>query len=358
MAPTDVSIPDAFALQIAASELLGSPLYAALLTDLKADYEAGGLTYELLHDRPELPLRDALVLRLMGAVHRIVLRGDAPVLAARYPSAGGDGSSVPVEDFLAVIRAHRDEVVDGLGQNVQTNEVARCTSLIVGFAEVARRTGLPLSMFEIGSSAGLISNWDRYFYDTGTSTAGDPASPLRFTGAWVEPFDLSGVTPVVWRRGCDVAPLDPTDPVAQRRLLSFVWPDQRQRFDRIRAALAIAAEHRPVVDRADAGDWLAEHLPNRPAGTAAIVFHSIVWQYLPPATKDLVRDVLRREGEAATHDRPVAWVRLEPAGAHADVRLTLWPGGTDEVLAFGTHHGGELRHPATDAPSVGHRGVG
>ena len=358
MAIPEPPLAMAVELQAVACARLGSPQYATLMWELKADYERRGDSYELLHDRPEAPIRDALVLRLLGAVHRIVLRGDAPALAARYASAGGDGASIALADFLAVIDAHRDEVIEGLGQNVQTNEVGRCAALVLGFAEVARRSGLPLAMLEIGASAGLISNWDRYWYDTGTSTAGDPESAVRFDDAWLDPFDVSGLTPVASRRGCDVNPLDASDPDARRRLLSFVWPDQAQRFERLRAALALAATHRPLVDRTDAGEWLAQSLPTRGAGTATIVFHSIVWQYLSRSTKDQMRAVLRDEGGRATVDRPLAWVRLEPAGEWADVRLTMWPGGEDEVLAVGTHHGAGLRRPAAgDGPSTGHVGI-
>ena len=113
----------AIELQALACARLGSPQYATLMWDLKADYDRGGDSYQLLHDRPEAPVRDALVLRLLGAIHRIVLRGDAPELAARYASAGGDGGPIALPDFLAAIDAHRSEIVEGLRQNVQTNEV-------------------------------------------------------------------------------------------------------------------------------------------------------------------------------------------------------------------------------------------
>ena len=50
-----------------------------------------------------------LALRLMGAVHRLVLRGDAPGLAAHYPSVGGSpGDAWP--PFVELLRDRRDEV--------------------------------------------------------------------------------------------------------------------------------------------------------------------------------------------------------------------------------------------------------
>ena len=48
-------------------------------------------------------------------------------------------------------------------------------------------------------------------------------------------------------------------------------------------------------------------------------------------------------GESATPDAPIAWLRMEPAGEMADLRLQLWPGGDDEVLADVGYHGRPIR---------------
>ena len=101
---------------------------------------------------------------------------------------------------------------------------------------------------------------------------------------------------------------------------------------------AIARAHPLVVDTADAGDWLAERLAvDAPEGVATVVFHSIVWQYLPAATKDAVRAALHDAGARADGDRPLHWLRMEPATReHADLRLTTWgrgaADGEDELL--------------------------
>lgn len=331
--------------QAQACEALGSAQYALLIRALVADLEAGGPTADLLEGRTDQPLRDAITLRLLAAVHRIVLRGDALGLADRYASVGGDNGPIDVQRFLDVVARHHDEVVEALGQNVQTNEVARCAGLVPAFAEVARSTGLPLTMLEVGASGGLISNWDRYHYECHGSAYGDPASAVRLGHNWADPFDLSGVTEVRSRRACDVSPVDVSDPAARQRLLSFVWPDQRERFTTLAAALNVALAHAPRVECADAGDWIGVHLPTRATGTATIVFHSIVWQYLARDTKDRLRSVLEHEGNRATADRPIAWVRLEPAGERADVRITTWPGGAERIIATCSYHGTDVRLP-------------
>ena len=48
---------------------------------------------------------------------------------------------------------------------------------------------------------------------------------------------------------------------------------------------------------------------------------------------------IKEAGERATAEAPVCWLRMEPAGEVADVRLRTWPGGADEVLATTGYHG-------------------
>src|SRR5262245_28914306 len=69
---------------------MGSPLYAHLLEHAAEDAATGGPVFALVEpfDAPNLRA-DALALRLMAAVHRLVLSGAAPRLAAHYPTAGG-----------------------------------------------------------------------------------------------------------------------------------------------------------------------------------------------------------------------------------------------------------------------------
>lgn len=340
---------DALRLQATACAGLGSPLYAAVLGVLAGDYDRQGVTWRLLADRPERPVHDALPLRVLGAVHRIVLRGDAPALAARYPSAGGDGRPVDATALLGTVEQFEAEIATQLSTPVQTNEVGRSAALAVGFADLARRWRLPLNLLELGASAGLNLNWDRYWYDTGTSTLGDPASPVRFEPTsepqvWDRdaPPDLRGGVAVAGREGCDAAPLDATDPADRARLLSFVWPDQRSRFERLRNALAIAADHPPDVTRADAGEWLTHRLAS-PRPGATVVYHSIVWQYLSEDTRRTLRVALRAAGVAASEQQPLAWLRMEPAGQVADLRVTTWPGGEERRLATVGYHGQHVR---------------
>ena len=136
---------------------LGSRLYSTLLRQAAEDVRAAGVCWAVLHDHHDDPPGSALALRFLGAVHRIVLQGQAPQLAACYPSAGGDSDcDDPWPPFHAVVQQQAAVLRKLVHRPVQTNEVGRCAALLGGFVEVARRTGLPLRLLEVGAAAGLI----------------------------------------------------------------------------------------------------------------------------------------------------------------------------------------------------------
>jgi len=305
---------------------------------------------------------DALILRFLGGVHRIVLEGRAPALAACYPSAGGHFDPAQPGDigdrFLTTIADHRDELVASLARPVQTNEVGRCSALLLGFLAVARDTGLPLRVLEVGASAGLNLRWDHYRYEGGEhgSAWGESSSPLRFRGAYIEPLpDLDVPAVVAERAGCDRSPIDATTDDGALTLRSYIWPDQLDRFVALDAALQLAPSVPVPLARADAGEWVEAQLASSRPGTATVVYHSVVWQYLPQETRRRVQHALERAGAVSTADDPVAWLRMEPGqdlGKSAEVTLTQWPGGHQRVVARAGYHGRPVRLRPNETPSA------
>ncbi len=333
--PTE--LPDVLAVQRVGCEQSGSHLYVRLIDAIVDDLAAGGPCAEVLCPHEHEPFATALPLRFLGAIHWLVLAGQAPRLARHYPSAGGSPGPGLVDDFLATVAGCRDEIEARIHRGVQTNEVGRSPALVGGFVEVARRSsGLPLRLLEVGASAGLNLHWDHYFYDTGSSQLGDPGSPVRFVGVWQGDAPRLDDVPVevAERAGCDRLPIDVTTVEGRRTLRSYIWPDEVARLDRLDAACAVAARVPAPVEAADLGEWVERKLASPAPGVATVVFHSIVWQYVSRPARDRMRGALRRAGSAATPDAPVAWLRMEPTGRApvADIRLTWWPGGQEQVL--------------------------
>ena len=93
------------------------------------------------------------------------------------------------------------------------------------------------------------------------------------------------------------------------------------------------------IDRAAAGEWLEEQLAQAQPGIATLVFQSLVLQYLDDHERARVRAAIEAAGAAATERAPLAWLRMEPGGELADVRLRTWPGGADALVARAGYHG-------------------
>jgi hypothetical protein len=329
---------------------LGSALYAGLLEAAAADTERGGPAWALLAGTEREPVRGFLPLRLLGSVHRLVLMGRLPDLAAVYPSAGGkvDLARAPAL-FLAALEDHAGEVRAHLDRPVQTNEVSRSAGLLGGFLLIARETGMPLALHEAGASAGLNLRFDRYRYVSGDWSWGDPRSPVRFEHVFADATPPAGIDlQVAARLASDRNPLDPRAEEDRLTLMSFVWPDQGDRFERLRAALVLAREDDVEVERAGAAEWAERVLAEPRPGIATVFYHSIVVQYLSAEDGARLHEAILAAGERATPAAPVAWLFLEPGEEEADVRLTVWPGGEERMIARAGFQGGPVRWLARD----------
>jgi hypothetical protein len=324
---------------------LGSPLYGNLLDGAAADVELGGPCATALEPHAQDSHGSALALRFMGAVHRLVLEGRAPQLARHYPSAGGTPDPATLwSDFLATVKQSMDSLPDLIELTVQTNEVGRAAALLGGWLSIARACGgLPVCALELGASAGLLMRWDHYRYEHRSGGWGDPASPVRLHHPWLgHAPDLSFNVDVAERRGCDLNPLDPTTETGRITLESYLWADQLERLTRLRAAIEVARRVPAVVDEADAPGWLAEQLTRRRRRAVTVVYHTIVVQYLSDAARAGVERLIHEAGGRASPDAPVAWLRMEPAGDAADVRLTIWPDGDEKLIARSGYHGADI----------------
>jgi len=293
------------------------------------------------------PLRGFLPLRVLGAVHERVLAGQSPELARFYPTLNGRPEWPAVwEAFRELVSAQRDALLPWLTSFPQTNEVRRCAGLLGGFLQIARESGLPLRLREIGASAGLNLAWDRYHYTLAPHRWGDPDSPVRIDAEWHGPAAAFEQHPEVESRaGCDLAPVRVEDAAQARRLEAYIWADQPERLAQLRAAIALAREDPPRIARESAAAWLERELRQPVRGVVTAVFHSSVWGYLAAEEQARVQALRAAAGARARPDAPLAWLSHEDEGGYGRVtlRLRLWPGGQSLALAEGHPHGRLVR---------------
>jgi len=329
----------AFAQQAAYCVQLSSPFTALLCTLFGERLDRSTMIGRRLLDWPgnPAPFGDALALRLCGGLHFLVRSGRVPGLAAFYPPA-------PLPQADALWRALQpilddDALAPWLDGPPQTNEVGRSAVLISGLLVAAARFGLPLRLYELGASAGLNLQLDKYRYDLGGLEIGGPAAPLSLRPDWTGAPPPEADLRIAGRAGSDLSPVPL--PEARERLIAYVWPEQAERLARLEAALAIAAADPPLLDRADAADWIETVLPLVPEpGVTRVVMHSVAFHYFPEATRKRVTAHIEAAGATARSDAPLAWLRYEeqPGDEHFSLRLRTWPGG-DQLLAWAHPHG-------------------
>lgn len=339
----EAEIRTAFAEQADWCRRLDGPFTARVCAALASVLDHSTATGRRVLDWPGVPFADALKLRLTGGLNALVRSGDLPGLAAHYPPhPPGDDAALAA----ALADALRDDrLLAWLDSAPQTNEVGRSGVLMPGLMVIAAEAHLPLALFELGASAGLNLRLDAYAYDLGGVRIGPVDALVRLKPGWTGTPPPSADVRVVARRGVDLNPIDVRNPAARDRLLAYVWPEQTARVERLHAALTAAAIDPAQVDRGDAAAWVEAHVAPV-EGRCGVVFHSIAFQYFPAETKNLIAAHMARAGGRATAAAPLAWLRYESedgGGKGITLRLTLWPGGEDRLLARAHPHGASVR---------------
>lgn len=322
---------EALRFQAEACADLGSPFMQRLCTMLAERLEPGApLTDRLFGWHGDLgPRGDSVPLRLAGALHALKLQGHSG-LAQVYPPHKLDDEALwnAVASALASEAAFIDRWIDS---PPQTNEVRRAACLIAAGHLLDERFGLPLSIMELGASAGLNLSWDRFALEAGGRRHGPEDAVLTLRPDW-RGLPLPAANPkVAERTGVDLNPVDARSEAGRLRLLAYLWPDQPERIALTEAAIGTVTA---PPDRDDAIDWLAERLTPKP-GLTRLVYSTIAWQYFPRAAQERGERLIRQAGAQAQLESPLAWFGMETDGQSpgAAMTLRLWPSG--ETLQLG-----------------------
>ena len=289
------------------------------------------------------PLADALPLRITGGIHALHLSGAAPELMPIYRGIPADDAAILTE----VMTGHEAALMPWLDSPPQTNEAGRSANFIAAMHWLAAQ-GLPakFACLEIGSSAGINLMLERYAYDRGGVASGPDDAAMQFAPEWKGAPPPDTPIEIASLKGCDVAPVDLTDPAQARRLKAYIWPEHTVRFDRMEAAIAAASERKPDLVKMNAADFVeAELAKPQESGTTRMLMHSIVWQYVPKDQQERVVAAMEAAGAKATRDKPLAWVSVEAdRTVHRHMlKVRYWPGGDEEVqLAWSHPHGADI----------------
>lgn len=338
-------IAQAFRDQAASCAALGSPFMARLMTLAADRLRPGTKVTDRIFGWPgdASPRADNLPLRLAGALHALKLEGKA--LIEVYPPRDVDDDRLwnAVEAEMA---EHAETILLWLDSPPQTNEVRRAAAILPALALLRSLHDAPVELLELGTSGGLNLRADRFLLRLPVGAVGDPASSVVLTPDWTGPLPPTALPRILRRAGVDLSPLDPARPEDELRLLAYLWPDQVERLERTRAAIAIARSEPADIARGDAGAWLERELVEDKPDRLRVVLHTVAWQYFPAETR------ARAEGAMNSVKGPLARIAMEyDGGDGAGVTLTTWPGGGVRNIARADFHGRWVTWCAEDVPA-------
>ncbi len=296
---------------------------------------------------------------LFAAVHRLLLGGEAHPLRQWYPDlAQGKAESLASigPAFTDFCRLHRPRIEQLIRTRMtQTNVIQRCSALLPGFGRVFEAGGkCPLSLIEIGCSAGLNLLWDRFFYVYSDVYSGAHSDAHGDGARWGDASSgvvvecevrgdsgvpgLPGEIPVAGRRGIDLHPIDLEDPEEELWLRALVWPDHAGRQERLTEAIGIARESPPSIERGDASAHLPRLLAEAPADTTLCVYGSHTLYQFPRESLIATLGAM----QTASRQRDLHFLSIESySPPWTELRWTQYSGGEREVrvLARCSPHG-------------------
>jgi len=336
-------VRESFRVQAELCEQFGSLFTARLIraveSELTSDTKTGNAV--LNWSGPPEAKGDALALRLAGALHSLVLDKISESLINVYPpntDVSDDMLRLAIRNTLV---DYDDYLLPWLQFAPQTNEVGRSAVLYLGLMDVARKTGLPLKLYEIGSSAGLNLALDHYQYEFATSKYGKVDSPIQLVPDWNGPQPDPANVVVSERYGCDIAPLDVKNREHKLRLRSYVWPDQDDRQNQLNVAIDLVSGLDMSIEKSDAASWVINNInKSTEEGYATVLMHSLTFCYLPSTDQKAITKHMNEIGANATKNAPVAWLSYELNDENkTELTLQYWPSGETALLAQVHPHG-------------------
>ncbi|MBU0669123.1 MAG: DUF2332 domain-containing protein [Alphaproteobacteria bacterium] len=327
------AVARAFANQVAYCRDNQAPITASVCEALHALLdgewgERGGAVMRRVRKWAGPPLADALPLRVAGGLHALQLAGAEPELRPIYEGLGPTDAAARI---AAALERHEAFLLPWLDGPPQTNEAGRSWGFAAAMLWLIGK-GLPprFALCELGSSAGINLMMDRYRFELGGVTAGPENAELQLAPEWRGPPPPQRSFEIVAARGCDVAPVDLTDPDQALRLKAYIWPEFTTRFARMDAAVALAVAAPPQITKCGAAEFLEQVLAQpQEAGVTRMVMHSVVWQYIQPGERARIEALMAEAGKRATPEAPLAWVSLEAdRDTHRhELAVRYWPGG-------------------------------
>jgi hypothetical protein len=274
-----------------------SRLYELLSLKISEDNEIIEMCAEAQNGQPVPNL-------LLGAVHYLLLKGKEHKLKEYYPSITNHPRKIDEDSFVYFkdfCKVYRDEIVSILKNKlVQTNEIRRCAYLYPIFSLIYSKAEKPLSLIEIGTSAGLQLLWDKYSYSYGTNEIyGDKNSSVHISSeirGENAPSFLPKCPPVESKSGLDLHICDLRNSEDYLWLKSLIWTEHQERLELFESAARCFKENPVELLEGDGVALLTDVVETIPKDTSICIFHTHVANQIPEDIKYELLEKVKKIG--------------------------------------------------------------
>lgn len=241
---------------------------------------------------------------LFGVVHSMLLKGKEHDLRNYYSSIVDHPQEV--EDSFPHFRdfclSFRQALIPLLQDKiVQTNEVRRCAYLYPSFCFIYSQIKKPLSLIEIGTSAGLQLLWDLYGYSYGDDLRYGHSSSDVVISSEIrgnnKPFLLPDSPPVALRFGVDLHVNDLSNSEDYLWMKSLIWPEHKERVELFNKAVNLLKNKSINLIEGDGIAFLPDITSQIPEDTAICIFHTHVANQIPENRKQELMNHIQTIGK-------------------------------------------------------------
>lgn len=206
-------------------------------------------------------------------------------------------------------------------RGIQTNEPLRLAALLPALSQIDG----PIALLEIGAAAGFCLYPDRYSYRFADANGADRLrldpdagrSDVLLTSVVRGELPPLQLPQIMWRAGLDLDPIDVRDAQARAWVEALIWPGERDRAQRIAAAIDVVAADPPMLVAGDALDELDALVASAPPEATLVITTPGVLVYLPRARRLELIERIR------AHD--ARWVTIDHPGLHDGWHPTIDP---------------------------------
>lgn len=212
-----------------------SELYYKLSVEVANDSDLLNIAADT---RPGQPIPNIF----LAAIHYLLLKKQGAELAKYYPSIQRNHfSEIPFGIFKAFCIENENKIRKLVSARiVQTNVINRCSYLMPIFSKLIAEENKPVTIIDIGTSAGLTLNFDIYeYWYNDQKVFGKSKVITKSTILESSIPKIYNISQPITKIGIDQNIINPADEDEILWLKALVWTDQLERFVAIDEALKL-----------------------------------------------------------------------------------------------------------------------